>query len=47
MKTRGFTDNEAKNLLVYGFCEEVIDLIPVPSLHASLQKIAQGYLSSK
>lgn len=47
MKTRGFNDNEAKNLLVYGFCEEVIDLIPVPSLHASLQKIAQGYLSSK
>lgn len=45
MKTRGFSDTEAKNLLVYGFCEEVIDLISVPSLHKQLQKIAKGYMS--
>jgi Fe-S cluster assembly protein SufD len=44
MKTRGFNEDAAKNLLVYGFCEEVIDLISVPSLHAHLRKIAQGYL---
>jgi Fe-S cluster assembly protein SufD len=45
MKTRGFSDIEAKNLLVYGFCEKVIDLITIPSLHKQLQKIAKGYLS--
>lgn len=44
MKTRGFNEDAAKNLLVYGFCEEVIDLITVPSLHDSLKKIAQAYL---
>lgn len=47
MKTRGFSEAAAKNLLVYGFCEEVIDLITVPSLHDWLRKIAQGYLSSE
>lgn len=44
MKTRGFSDAAAKNLLVYGFCQEVIDMVPVQSLHDSLKKIAQGYL---
>lgn len=46
MKTRGFSDAEAKNLLVYGFCEEVIEMIPIPSLHDDLRKLAQGYLSN-
>jgi Fe-S cluster assembly protein SufD len=45
MKTRGFSEADAKNLLVYGFCQEVIDLIPVPSLHDKLRHVAQGYLS--
>lgn len=44
MKTRGFSDAAAKNLLVYGFCQEVIDMISIPSLHESLNKIAQNYL---
>jgi len=32
MKTRGFSDIAAKNLLVRGFCQEVIDKIHLPSL---------------
>jgi len=32
MKTRGFTEEAAKGLLVHGFCQEVIDMIPLSSL---------------
>jgi Fe-S cluster assembly protein SufD len=45
LKTRGFSDAAAKNLLVYGFCEEVIDLILLKSLHNKLSHVAKGYLS--
>lgn len=45
MKTRGFSEGTAKNLLVYGFCEEVIDQIEIPSLHETLKKMAKSYLS--
>lgn len=44
MKTRGFTDSAAKNLLVHGFCQEVIDLIPVDSLRSKMSERAQNYL---
>lgn len=44
MRTRGFNDATAKNLLVRGFCQEVIDLIEIPSLNTQLGKVAQGYL---
>lgn len=44
MKTRGFSDAAAKNLLVFGFCQEVIDLISVTSLHDRLRQKAKGYL---
>lgn len=47
LKTRGFSDAAAKNLLVYGYCQEVIDLITVPSLHEKLRQVAQGYLSTE
>jgi Fe-S cluster assembly protein SufD len=43
LKTRGLSDSEAKNLLVYGFCKEVIDAIPLPSLLEMLSKRAKGY----
>lgn len=33
LKTRGFNESVAKNLLVYGFCQEVLDMIWIPSLH--------------
>jgi Fe-S cluster assembly protein SufD len=45
MKTRGFHDREAKNLLIHGFCQEVIDLIPIASVHESMQTYAKNYLS--
>lgn len=38
MKTRGFSDAEAKNLLVYGFCEEVLEMITLTSLKNNLHK---------
>lgn len=44
MKTRGFSDAMAKNLLVYGFCQEVVDLISIPSLYDKMKVKAQTYL---
>ncbi|MCE5317508.1 MAG: Fe-S cluster assembly protein SufD [Parachlamydia sp.] len=38
MKSRGFSSEAAKNLLVYGFCKEVIDAIPFPSLVKDSEK---------
>lgn len=32
LKSRGIPEAQAKNLLVYGFCREVIDMIALPSL---------------
>lgn len=45
MKTRGFSESKARNLLVYGFCREVIDLIPVRSVHDQLIELARNYRS--
>lgn len=44
MRTRGFSDEEAKNMLVYSYCKEVIDLIPIPSLQAKITRQAKAYL---
>lgn len=45
MKTRGFSDAEAKNLLVYGFCEQVIEMIPLLSLRKEISAKARNYLT--
>lgn len=45
MKTRGFSDASAKNLLIHGFCQEVIDKIPIASVLESMQTHAKNYLS--
>lgn len=45
MKTRGFSDAEAKNLLIYGFCKEVINMITVPSILQEVSQRAQRYIS--
>lgn len=37
MKTRGFNTQDAKNLLVYGFCQEVLNMAFVPSIHKQLK----------
>jgi Fe-S cluster assembly protein SufD len=43
LKSRGIDDLEAKNLLVFGFCKEMIDLITVPSLQNLLNTYAKKY----
>jgi Fe-S cluster assembly protein SufD len=44
LQTRGVPDRIAKSLLTYGFCKEVLDLIPHASLIESLSHRAQRYL---
>lgn len=46
MKTRGFSDAAAKNLLIYGFCEQVIEMIPIASLREEISNKARHYLDS-
>lgn len=38
MKTRGFTETDAKKMLVRSFCKEVIDLISIPSAQQLVTK---------
>lgn len=45
MKSRGFSSIEAKNILIYGFCKEVIERIALPSLRERLERRAEKYLS--
>lgn len=45
MKTRGLAEEQAKSLLVYGFCEQVIDLMTVPSLREAISQRARSYLT--
>lgn len=44
MKARGISDKTAQNLLIYGFCEEVIDKITTPSLKDLIANRARNYL---
>lgn len=44
LKTRGYSEHAAKNLLVYGFCKEVIDLISIPSVANDITAKAKRYL---
>lgn len=44
MKTRGLHEAEAKNFLVYGFCQEVTDKIAIPSVHEAMKQKAKNYL---
>jgi len=39
MRARGFTEQEAKNLLIHGFCEQVIDMIKLPSLRKDISTL--------
>lgn len=45
MRTRGLTDEAAKNLLVYGFCEQVIEMISLPSLREEISGRARQFLT--
>lgn len=44
MKTRGFSEASAKNILVNGFCQEVIGLIPLPSIQETMSRYAQNFM---
>jgi len=39
MKMRGFDENTAKNLLVNGFCQEITDMISIPSFHQKKKQL--------
>lgn len=47
MKTRGFHEADAKNLLVYGFCQDVIDLISIPSVHEAMKARVRSYRAAE
>lgn len=47
MKTRGFSENQAKNILISGFCKEVLDLIPIDSVKENLIEQADHYLTTQ
>lgn len=41
MKTRGFSEAAAKNILVYSFCQEVIEMIPIVSIQEAMKDRAR------
>lgn len=43
LKTRGLSDKAAKNILIYGYCQEVIDLLDVSSVKESIKKIVKNF----
>ncbi|WP_226996190.1 Fe-S cluster assembly protein SufD [Candidatus Protochlamydia sp. W-9] len=45
MKTRGFPEMAAKNLLIYGFAEQVIEMIPINSIKEAISQRAHRYLT--
>lgn len=45
LKTRGLTHDQATNLLIDGFCREVVDQIAVPSIRHQLQQRIHRYVS--
>lgn len=47
MKTRGLTDHEAKSLLVFGFCEQIIEQIPLFSVREVINARARSYLTKE
>lgn len=45
LRTRGVSEAEAKNILVYGYCKEVIDLIPIPSVLEEVSERAKHFVT--
>lgn len=45
MKTRGLSEVAAKNILVYGFCKELIDILPLNTLQKTISARADQFLS--
>ncbi|MBA3957320.1 MAG: Fe-S cluster assembly protein SufD [Parachlamydiaceae bacterium] len=47
MRTRGFPEAMAQNLMVYSFCKDVVDQIPLPSLLNHMTTRAKNCLNEK
>lgn len=47
LKTRGISSLEAKSLLLIGFCAEVLDKIPVPSLREKMVFLCRFFFSDQ
>lgn len=47
LKSRGFSAKDAENLLVYGYCKEILEMVPIPSLSKKIQERAQRFLTKK
>ncbi len=45
LRTRGYNKEEARNILVYAYTKEVLDLIKVPTLHQQLLQRAERFLA--
>lgn len=39
LKARGFSDTQAKRILIEGFCHEIVDHVPLPSVRQSFQEM--------
>lgn len=44
LKTRGFSDEDAKSLLIFGFCEQIIEMFDLNSLKEEITQKARNYL---
>jgi len=44
MRARGFSEAQAKNLLIQGFCKEVIERVELPTLQKALMERAEEYV---
>jgi len=44
MKTRGFSQSAAMNLLVFGFCEQILEMLTVDSVKQTIAGKAKNYL---
>lgn len=47
MKTRGLTDAEAQSFLIGGFCQEVSDLLLVPSIKEAVESRIKNFLNPR
>lgn len=43
LRARGISELDAKNLLIFGFCKEIIDLVTIPSLRNLLMNEAKTF----
>lgn len=43
LKTRGLSTKQAMNLLIYGFCEQILEMIPLPSLKETISQRCRSF----